>query len=110
MERAVEHGDMPDAGQGRPCLVERVQRWGVVQRRHLRRLPDRLLDLVGELDRLVETPAAVDDSMPDGVGGAVGADGFRDSVLNQGELEARGAGVDREDPHLRPSVADLRLS
>ena len=108
MEGAVEDGDVREFGQRLPGLPDRRQGRRVVQRRELDRGLELPLDRVVDHDRLAKAHAAVDDAVGDSrdvVGH--GVEGLhrrcRAVRLDNGELQARRAGVDAEDSLANPS-------
>jgi hypothetical protein len=99
VEGAVKDGDVGEIGQRLPRLLDRRQGRRVVQRRELDGGFELLLNRVVDHDRLAKASAAVDDTVGNG------RDNFRDRVegldrrcrvigLDNGELQARRAGVD----------------
>jgi len=102
VEGRVEDGDVRDVRQELTGALERGERGRVVQRSEGRQLSDRRDDLVVHDDVLAEAPATVHDAVPDRADTRPGRllqalERPRLVAVDEVELEARRARVDRED-------------
>jgi hypothetical protein len=103
VEGAVEHGDVRELRQCFPGAPELGQRRCIVERRKLGDGSQRGLDLIVDDHRLLESQAAVNDSMRNAseiAGRLVDCSQIDRFVIgaDDGELDAGRAGVDDEDP------------